>query len=43
MRKIKLALLTSMVAILTFIASISAASACQMLWYQPKTPKALQK
>lgn len=43
MKKVKLALLTSTVAILTFIASIGAASACQFAWYQPQTPKSLQK
>lgn len=43
MRKVKIALLTSVVAILTFFASISAASACLFGWYQPKTPKCLQK
>ncbi|WP_227764854.1 cyclic lactone autoinducer peptide [Zhaonella formicivorans] len=43
MTKIKLAFLTGIVSILTLFATISAASACQVTWYQPKLPKTLQK
>lgn len=43
MKKIKLLLLTSAVAILTFFATISASSACQWTFYQPQLPKSLQK
>lgn len=43
MKKLKTLLLTGLVSILTLFATISAASACLWVHYQPETPKCLRK
>ncbi|NPV26780.1 MAG: cyclic lactone autoinducer peptide [Firmicutes bacterium] len=43
MKKIKYLLLTGLVTVLSILATVSAASACGFIHYQPKLPTSLQK
>lgn len=43
MKKVKYLVLTSLVTILSILATVGAASACTAAHYQPKLPKSLQR